>query len=303
MREFMTKVSDYFAEWRSDPERKENRISAVVTGAVAVIIIALLLLLLWWGYSAQEKKKEESAKRAEQLQAAQKMQEKEEEQSLTATTYEEKMAEYMSMDSGEELRKEYLTNANALTEKIKELQETMERVQTEINTVAGEYHAGDGKTMEKLAVLERETAAAVQNISALEKKIADLSEALRTTDREKIPAIQKQLGALQKEMEQANADVTDVYEKIGELKKEDKKLWERLSEAEKSLETALGDNMQEIDTRLDRLGGDIGDLEREYRAALEKMNGEMDEKVKELTLKTLGYRYEQETNTLYLMPN
>ncbi len=104
-------------------------------------------------------------------------------------------------------------------------------------------------------------------------------------------------------MEQANADVTDVYEKIGELKKEDKKLWERLSEAEKSLETALGDNMQEIDTRLDRLGGDIGDLEREYRAALEKMNGEMDEKVKELTLKTLGYRYEQETNTLYLMPN
>ncbi len=303
MREFMTKVSDYFAEWRSDPERKENRLSAVVTGAVAVVIILLLLLLLWWGYSAQEKKKEESAKRAEQLQAAQKMQEKEEEQSLTVTTYEEKMAEYMSMDSGEELRKEYLTNANALTEKIKELQETMERVQTEINTVAGEYHAGDEKAMEKLVVLERETATAVQNISALEKKVADLSETVRTADREKIPAIQKQLETFREEMEQARLDVADVHEKIKELKKEDKKLWEKLSEAEKNLETALGNNMEEIDTRLDRLGGDIGNLEREYKEALEKMNGEMDEKVKELTLKTLGYRYEQETNTLYLMPN
>ncbi len=303
MRELMTRVSDYFSEWRSDPERKENRLSAVVTGAVAVVVIVLVLLLLWWGYSAQEKKKEESAKRAAQLQETQKMQEKEEEQSPVATTYEEKMEEYMSMDSGEELRQEYLTNANALTEKIKELQETMERVQTEINTVAGEYHAGDGKATEKLTVLERETAAAVQNISVLEKKIADLSEKVRTAEREKIPEIQKQLETFREEMEQAQADVADVYEKIGELKKEDKKLWERLSEAEKNLETALGDNMEEIDTRLDRLGGDIGDLEREYRAALEKMHGEMDEKVQELTLKALGYRYEQETNTLYLMPN
>lgn len=305
MRGFMTRVSDYFNEWREDPERKENRLSIAVIGAVVAVIIVLLLLLLWWGHSAQEKKKEAAGKAA-RLQAAQELQtsrEAEEAQGLVATTYEEKMAEYMSMDSGEELRQEYLTNANALTEKIRELQTAMEKVQAEITAITGEYQDGNAKVTEKLTVLEGETKIVVGKINALEVKMTELADTIRVVNEEKIPVIQKQIGELREEIEQTRTDMADIREKIKALEKEDEKLWERLSEVERSLENALGENMKEIDKRVDRLGGDLDDLERELRAALEKMSEKINERMDVLSSDTLSYRYEEETNTLCLMPN
>lgn len=306
MREFMTRMSDYFNEWRDDPERKENRLSIVVIGAVAVVIIVLLILLLWWGHGAQEKRKEEAARKAAELQAAQEQQtaqETEEVQGLVATTYEEKMAEYMSMDSGEELRQEYLTNANALTEKIRELQTTMEKVQEEITAITGEYQDGNAKVTEKLTVLEGETKIVVEKINALEVKMTELADTIQVVNEEKIPVIQKQIGELREEIEQTRTDMAGIREKIKALEKEDEKLWERLSEAEKSLENALGENMKEIDKRMDHLGNDIDDLERELKAALDKMSEKMNERMDALSSDALSYRYEEETKTLYLMPN
>ncbi len=304
MREFMTRMSDCFNEWRNDPERKENQLSLVVTGAVAVVIIVLLLLLLWWGHSVQEKRKEESAKKVAELQKAQELQEAgeiqgaEEAQGLVKSTHEEKLAAYMSADSGEALRQEYLTNTNELSEKIKELQTTMEKAQAEIETIVREYREGDAKVTEKLSVLERETKTVVENIAALERKVTELSNAVQVIDGEKIPAIQEQIGELRKEIEQARTDMAGVHEKIKALEKEDEKLWERLSEVEKSFKTALGDNMKEIDQRVGRLVDDMDELERELKAALEKMR----EKMETLASDSLSYRYEEETNTLYLMP-
>ncbi len=308
MREFMTRLSDYINEWREDPERKENQLSVVVIGAVAVVIIVLLLLLLWWGYSAQEKKKEESARRAAELQAAQDLQPEQEgqdtqEAGLVAVTHEEKMEEYMSMDSGEELRQEYLTNTNALAEKIKELQSTMEQAQREIASIVKEYQGGDAKVTEKLAVLEKETETVVKSISGLETKMEKLSEVIRTLDGEKIPMIQEQIGGLRNEIEQTRTDMAGIREKIKALEREDKELWKRLSEVEKDLEKALGENMKEIDKRVDRLGDDIDDLERKFQAALEKMNESLNERMNTMASEALAYRYEEETNTLYLMPN
>ncbi len=308
MREFMTRLSDYINEWREDPERKENQLSVVVIGAVAVVIIVLLLLLLWWGYSAQEKKKEESARRAAELQAAQDLQSEQEgqdtqEAGLVAVTHEEKMEEYMSMDSGEELRQEYLTNTNALAEKIKELQSTMEQAQREIASIVKEYQGGDAKVTEKLAVLEKETETVVKSISGLETKMEKLSEVIRTLDGEKIPMIQEQIGGLRNEIEQTRTDMAGIREKIKALEREDKELWKRLSEVEKELEKALGENMKEIDKRVDRLGDDIDDLERKFQAALEKMNEGLNERMNTMASEALAYRYEEETNTLYLMPN
>lgn len=308
MREFMTRLSNYINEWREDPERKENQLSVVVIGAVAVVIIVLLLLLLWWGYSAQEKKKEESARRAAELQAAQDLQSEQEgqdtqEAGLVAVTHEEKMEEYMSMDSGEELRQEYLTNTNALAEKIKELQSTMEQAQREIASIVKEYQGGDAKVTEKLAVLEKETETVVKSISGLETKMEKLSEVIRTLDGEKIPMIQEQIGGLRNEIEQTRTDMAGIREKIKALEREDKELWKRLSEVEKDLEKALGENMKEIDKRVDRLGDDIDDLERKFQAALEKMNESLNERMNTMASEALAYRYEEETNTLYLMPN
>ncbi|MDE7198951.1 MAG: hypothetical protein K2O15_08700, partial [Lachnospiraceae bacterium] len=296
MREFMTKLSDYFNEWREDPERKENRLSIVVIGAVAVVVIVLLLLLIWWGNSAQEKRKEEAARKAAKLQAVQESQTAqdvcgtEETQGLVTTTYEKEMEEYMSMDSGEELRQEYLMNTNALAEKIKELQTTMKQAQTEISKIIKEYGDGSEKVAETLAMLERETKTVVENISALEVKMKELSELIRVADQEKIPMIQEQIVELRREIEQARTDMAGVHEKIKALEKEDRKLWERLSKVEKNLETALGENMKEIDKRMDRLDDDIRDLERELQAALERMNEKINEKMNILASDSLAYR-------------
>lgn len=305
MREFMTKVSDYFDEWRENPERRENQLSIVIIGAVAIVVIVLLLLLLWWGHGAQEKKKEEAAKKAAELeaeqalQAAQEARGDEEAQGLVTATYEEKMAEYMSTDSGEELRQEYLMNTNALAEKIKELQTIMEKAQAEIATVVKEYRNIDTEVTKKLTVLEKETGTVVEKINALEVKAADLSDAIRVIDGEKIPVIQGQIGELRGEIERTRTDISRVHEKIKALEKEDGKLWEKLSEVEKNFETVLGDNMKEIDKRVDHLEDGMNDLERECKAVLERMS----EKVDSLSLDALGYRYEEETNTLYLMPS
>ena len=314
MREFMTRLSDYFDEWRNDPERKENQLSVAVIGAVSVVIIVLVILLLWWGHGVQEQKKEEAAQKAAKLQAQQEMDadsrtgedgigEGDFEQGLVAATYQEKMAEYMSMDSGEALRQEYLTNTNALKEEIKELQTTMERAQTEIAAVTKEYRDGDANLTEKLVLLEKETQTIVENIGALEEKLSSLSEIIRTADGEKIPAIQEQIRELRREIEQARAGMSGVHEKIKSLEKEDGKLWEMLSQVQKSLETALGENLREIDKRMDHLDDHIEKLQNEFRAALEKMGEKMNEKVDALASDALGYRYEKETNTLYLMPN
>lgn len=308
MREFMTRLSDYINEWREDPERKENRLSAAVIGAVAVVIIVLLLLLLWWGYSTQEKRKEESARKAAELQAAQDLQAAQEETDareagLAVTTHEEKMAEYMSMDSGEELRQEYLANTNALAEKIKELQSAMEQAQTEIASVVKEYQGGDTKVTEKLAVLEKETETVVKNIGTLEEKMSSLSDAVRTLDGEKLPIIREQIGTLRGEIEQTRTDMAGVREKIKALEGEDKELGKQLSKVERDLENALGKNMKEIDKRVDHLSDNINSLERELQAALEKMKEKLSEKMDTLSSAALGYRYEEESNTLYLMPN
>ena len=39
---FNSVISDYLSERRNDPERRENRLSVVIIGAVAVIVIILL---------------------------------------------------------------------------------------------------------------------------------------------------------------------------------------------------------------------------------------------------------------------
>lgn len=299
MREFMTRVSDYFNERRNDPERKEDRLAIGVVAAVAVVIIVLLLLLLW-GHTTQEKKKQEAAEKAQALQEAQEMQE---EQALATATYEEKMAEYMSKNSGEELRQEYLNSTSDLAEKVRELQTTMERVEKELDKVIIEYREGSAVPGERLTALEKEIRTVIESVRGLEARYADLSDVIQTIDRERIPMIQAQIKGFQEELQRVYADVGTVYEKIAALEKEDRKLWEKLSEVERGLDTALSKNLSEIDRQIERMDGEMNRLEKEMKEVVRQMNEKLEERIDTLSEEGLSYRYEQSTNTLYLMPN
>ena len=66
----MTKVSDYFNEWREDPEKGDGEFPRAVILIVGIIVAAAIVLLLWWGYGVQEKKREDAARKAQELQEA-----------------------------------------------------------------------------------------------------------------------------------------------------------------------------------------------------------------------------------------
>ena len=182
MREFMTRVSDYLNERNDDPERKEDRLSIAVIVA-AVVVIVVLLLLLWWGYSAHEKKEKEAAEKAKAIQ---------ESEALAVTTYEEKMKEYLAENAGETLQQESLREANALEEKVRELQSTMETVEKELTKVIVERSESDTTSdttqKEMLNTLESSVKKAMENIRQMESKLADLSDVMQVIDREKLPA-------------------------------------------------------------------------------------------------------------------
>ncbi len=320
MREFMTKVSDYFSEWRDDPEREDGRFPRIFILTSAIAVALIIALLMWWGYGVQEKRREEAARKAKALQEEQAARDSldalalQEAHGLVSATYEEKMQEYMSKDSGEELRQEYLTNTNELSETVKELQEKLEQVQREISEVVREYResgsSSSEKVAEKLTVLDRQSQALVENIRSLETKLTDLGSVIQTVDREKIPAIREQITEVRSQMEQVRSDISSTYDKIKDLRKEDEKLWNKLSGVEKSLDEALDKNLDEIDKRLSRVGKDMDALEKEFREALQTMEKELEKEINEkireemdtLSTDSLSYRYDKSSSTLYLTP-
>lgn len=308
MREFMTRVSDYLSERCDDPERKEDRLSIAVIAGVAVVVI-VLLMLFWWGYTTHENKEKAALEKAKALQ--------ENAQELETVSYEEKMKEYMSQNAGDELRQEYLANTSEMTGKIRELQTAMEKVQKEVTEVVREYHESTGETREQkeiknaLTTLEREVNTALANLKQTESKLANLSDVLQTIDRDKLPVINRQISDVRAEIERVRTDASGVSAKLEALEKADQKLWERFSSAEQELQKTLNKNLSEIDTRLDQVQKDIRAAEKEVNETLEKMEDEMKrsveekiaEKTKTLSEESLSYRYDRQTNTLYLTPN
>lgn len=308
MREFMTRVSDYLSERCDDPERKEDRLSIAVIAGVAVVVI-VLLMLFWWGYTTHENKEKAALEKAKALQ--------ENAQELETVSYEEKMKEYMSQNAGDELRQEYLANTGEMAEKIRELQTAMEKVQKEVTEVVREYHESTGEMREQkeiknaLTTLEREVNTALANLKQTESKLANLSDVLQTIDRDKLPVINRQISDVRAEIERVRTDASGVSAKLEALEKADQKLWERFSSAEQELQKTLNKNLSEIDTRLDQVQKDIRAAEKEVNETLEKMEDKMKrsveekiaEKTKTLSEESLSYRYDRQTNTLYLTPN
>ncbi len=268
MREFMTKVSDFLDERRNDPQRRESRFSIVVIGAVAVVIIVLLLLLLW-GYTAQERKKRES-------------------ESQKAETYKKETQVYMTDDSEEDaLRQEYLTSIEYLGDKVEELLQTMTQVQESLALTTEQYQEEDTAIRKQVDALYQEVSTIVQNLKEMQVKLCDLTDIVQILDREKIPLIQQQIREIQQDMEQVHTDISDIYTQIAALKKEDERLWAKISTVESSLETAMNQNVTEVNNQLDVLLSQLETVEN---------------RIYKLASNTLQYRYDAATNTLYLMP-
>lgn len=313
MREFMTKVSDYWKERRNDPDKQENRLTVIVTGAVAVVIIVLLLVLLW-GYVGKRYGKQETVLPEQTGQVIQEAdQEGTDGEELSKVVHEEEAVRYMSEDSGERLRQEYLTSTAYLKEKVEELLQTMTQVQDGLSEVVKEYKAGDSALQTQIVTLCREVDTIVRSLKETQAKLTELTDIVQMIDKEKIPVIQKQIEEIRADMEHVQTDIADLHEKMAALKKEDEKLWASISKLEKTVKTALDQNVAEVNNRLEQLQTGMNHLKQEFEKILrENVEGvnervdilmrQMEEQIDFLTENTLSYRYEAESNTLYLSP-
>lgn len=287
MGDFWTRISDYLNERRNDPERRENQLSVVIIGAVAVVIIILLLLALW-AYTARERrlKEEAEAQKEETLQTETGLEAEEEE--LTAKTFEEEVKEYMAENDGQELlRQEYLESIDYLRDKVEELLQSMTQVEQNLSETIVQYREGDQSVLEQVRTLHEEVTAIVQELKSTQTKLYDLTDIVQVMDEKTIPMIQQQILEIRQDMGKAQTDITNLYTKIAALEREDAKLWAGIGEVEKTLKTAIDQNMTEVNNQLDILLNQLGTVENRLQG---------------LVSKTLKYRYDAESNTLYLEP-
>ena len=311
MREFMTRLSDYWNERKNDPDRQENRLAVVVTGAVAVVIIVLLMVLLWGYVKGREGEvSSEPEQTGEEMQAADMEGDMEH---LSEAVHEEEAVKYMSEDSGEQLRQEYLTSTAYLKEKVDELLQTMIQVQEGLREVEKEFQDADNALKTQIITLCREVETVVQSLKETQVKLTDLTGIVQVIDKEKIPLIQQQIEEIRVDMEGVQTDIAGLHEKMAALKKEDERLWESISDLEKRVKDALNQNVAEVNNRLDQLQAGIDHLGREFEKQLQEnvkevkeridvLIGQLEGRVQNLTDNTLRYRYDEETNTLYLSP-
>lgn len=311
MREFMTRVSDYWNERKNDSDRQDNKLAVVVTAAVAAVVIVLLLILLW-GYAAKSGKEAPIPIRTGQgIQEADRDQP--EEGMMSQTVHEEEAVKYMSEDSGEKLRQEYLTSTAYLREKVEELLQTMTQVQEGLDRVIQEYQAADAAAQTQINTLCKTVETIVRSLKETQAKLVDLTDIIQVIDREKIPMIQQQIEAIRTDMERVQVDISGLHEQMAALKKEDERLWASISNLEKTVKKALDQNVADVNNRIDQLQAGIEHVSRELEKTLQEnmdhvnervdgLIGQMEEKIRVLTENTLRYRYEAESNTLYLMP-
>lgn len=290
MREFMTKVSDYLDERKNDPDRREDKLAAVVIGAVAVVVIVLLLLILW-GHNAREKERLAEMDRLEEEQDL--------EQQMVSASFEEKAAEYMAQNPGqeelrqeymtsiEELKQEYLTSIEQLEDKIEELYQTMIKVEQNLSETIVQCKEEDAALQKQITVLHTEVSNIVKNLKEVQTKLYDLTDIVQVMDQKTLPMIQQQLLELRKDVEQSTGDIAKLYTKIAALEQEDAKLWAYIGNLEKTLEAAVNQNITEVNHHLDELLNQLTAVEN---------------RIGKLAVETLRYHYDAEKNTLYLEP-
>lgn len=286
MKEFLTKISDYLNERRNDPERREDHLSAVMIGAVAVIIIILLLLVLWAHTARERRQKEAEAEKQAAFEMEAVMES--EEEAFETETFEEEAEEYMAQNDGQQLLpQEYQESIDYLRDKVEELLQSMTQVEQNLSETIVEYKEGDQAVLDQVKALHVEVTNIVQNLKETQTKLYDLIDIVQVMDQQKIPMIQQQILEIRQNMSKAQSDITNLYTKIAALEQEDVKLWAGIDEVEKTLKTAMDQNMTEVNNQLDVLLNQLGSVENRLQG---------------LTSKTLKYHYDAENNTLYLEP-
>ena len=237
MREFMTKVSDYISKRRNDPEKNGNFLILCMLAIVMLIIIILCLLLLW--------RKNANGK----------------EEELTAETYEYIPEVVMAEPSNdEELKQEYLNNMQYLEEKVEDLLQSLTEIQKSLEETIITQQGDNVYLQEQVDKITEEIKNMIIQMQNTQNELYDITDMINIMNKETIPVIQEQISEMEKQINQVNIDIADIYSKI------------------EALETT----------------------DAELKVKIDGLEGKIKSSMVELTEQFLRYRYEKESNTLYL---
>ena len=262
MREFMTKVSDYISERRNDPEKNGNFLIFCMLGIVILIIIILCLLLLW--------RKNANGK----------------EEEMTAETFEYIPEVVMAEPSGDEkLKQEYLNNMQYLEEKVEDLLQSLTEVQKSLEETIITQQGDNVYLQEQIDEITEDIKNMIVQLQNTQNHLYDITDMINVMNKETIPVIQEQISEIEKQINQVNVDITDIYNKIEALETTDAELKAKIDEIEKKTKSSIEQNITDVTNQFNNVNVQIEEIIK---------------KMEEVTAQFLRYRYEEESNTLYL---
>ena len=288
MKEFMTKVSDYFSERRNDPEKNGNPLVFCMLGVVILIIIILCILLLWQKSTSRE------------------------EEEMTSETFEKKPEIMMSEPGeGEEeaLKQEYLANIEYLGEKVESLLQFMSEVKETLEETTLTNEEENILLKQQLDEIMGDIGSLLTRLQNTQNYLYDLTDMIHIMNTETIPVIQEQISEIESQMSQVNSDIADIYAKIGALETTDAGLQAKIKEIEGSLKTSVEQNITDITNKFESMNTQIKQVEMQIGNVETRINNletqitDLRSQIQQFTSQSLKYRYDKTTNTLYLSGN
>lgn len=299
MKEFMTKLSDYISERRNEHGENGSFIILCVIGMVIIVSIILCLLLLW--------RKNENG-----------------EQKMKAEVFAE-TPEIMLADSPEEeaLKQQYLMDIAFFEEKIRELSESMTRIRETLETTIMEQEGENILLKENIEEITGGISGLLTKLQNMQNTLYDLNDLVEEMDAETLPVIQSRIVEIEKQMKQADTDISDVYAGIDNLEITNRELKVKIREIQGALKTSIEQNMADMTGRFESMNTQIqqmvtqledahrqiddtikqlGDTQGQVNDA-KKQLGDTQERIREINTQMLRYRYDENARTLYLYEN
>lgn len=281
MKEFMTELSGCAGENEEETKRNSNMMIIYVMGAIVLAVCVLCLLMLWRKIADRNKsvlKSETYTEAADTIMADAPKEDLSELQMTTTDDAHEIMVSEYAQE--EEIRQQYLTDMEYLREKVESLLQSMSTTKEALEEVVKEQE-DNILLKEQVSEITSEITRLTIQLQTARERISELKESITVMNNETILSVQESISEIEAQMNTMDSNISDIYTKIDSLKMMDEELQKKMEEIEKNLKTSAEQNMADVSNQFDNVN----------------------DKMRQIESQLLRYRYDVESNTLYLYPN
>lgn len=306
MKEFTTCVSENYDERGNDSKRSNDMMIFYILGGLILIVCILCMFLLWRKTANNGKTGLKSETYTEEsdifLAESPEGNVSELHESTSGDTYENELSEYTQEEL---IKQQYLTDIEYLREKVEVLLQSMSETKETLENVV--------ITQEEDDVLKEQVSEITSDITQLtiqlqnaQKRIRELKESITVMNNETILVIQENIAEIEGQMNDMDSDISNIYIKIDALKAMDAELQKKIDEIEKNLKTSAEQNMTNVTNQFNSMSDKMQQMEGDTQTKVENIQKEISSiqnNIQQIESQLLRYRYEAESNTLYLYPN